>query len=592
MGDLTTINFNMTKANQFISSIGNTEYYIFAGHCTPWPNDLAPPTPASSQQTVVFDTWDTMIFGKQLYANNVYLMAARYDWTANTIYTAYDDQNVNLITSPFYVGVNANTSYDVFKCLNNNNGIPSTVTPSRAATSESDGFYFTSDGYHWKYLYSVPMTTFNVYATNNYIPYIPNANTSGNSIPGAIDSIIVSYSGSQYNSYYDGTFTAISVGGNPLLHSISTTAAANNSFYNGCAIKITSGTGAGQQKTITNYIVSGLTKNVVVDSPFGTLPDFTSTFEISPLVVLAGSGTGFQGRAIINSTSNTVSSIEIVNRGSGYYWATATIQANTGLINIVTNTSIIANNAIIRPIISPSFGHGGNIPYELGMYNVGISVNFANTESNTIPIANQFRSVGIIQNPLFANVVFTIANTTGSFSNGEVITQANTGATALITITNNPSSITVTNATSNFVSGNNLIVGASSNATAKISSFMNNGESKAFSTFDMRTKLGITLNGVTPYILNEVVSQNTTQAVVNDANSSFVNIVSTRGNFAATGLSNYTLVGANSGATANIVSITPPDVVINSGTVLYKDFIQPIQRSANTTETITMVIGF
>lgn len=53
---------------------------------------------------------------------------------------------------------------------------------------------------------------------------------------------------------------------------------AGDDAYNGYAIKIVSGTGAGQTRVISDYV--GSTKVATVDSAWGTQPDNTSVFEI------------------------------------------------------------------------------------------------------------------------------------------------------------------------------------------------------------------------------------------------------------------------------------------------------------------------
>ena len=211
MTSLTTTPFKTLMATQFLESLQSAEdiYYMFAAKCTSWPNELIPPTPVESMNEIVFNTWDNMLFGKLIANSNVKLMASRYNWVSNTVYTMYDDQDSTLLNENFYVVVNANTSYDIFKCLYNNNNTASTVSPSRSATTEADPFYFTSDGYQWKYLYSVDATTFATFATPDFIPYVPNANTTGNAVMGSISTILIANNGTQYNSYSNGYFQEI-----------------------------------------------------------------------------------------------------------------------------------------------------------------------------------------------------------------------------------------------------------------------------------------------------------------------------------------------------------------------------------------------
>lgn len=55
-------------------------------------------------------------------------------------------------------------------------------------------------------------------------------------------------------------------------------ASASNDFYNGCLVRIISGTGSGQRRWITDYV--GATKVATVDSNWITNPDNTSVYEV------------------------------------------------------------------------------------------------------------------------------------------------------------------------------------------------------------------------------------------------------------------------------------------------------------------------
>jgi hypothetical protein len=78
-----------------------------------------------------------------------------------------------------------------------------------------------------------------------------------------------------------------------------TSLSANTDFYKGSVLYISSGAGAGQQRTISEYIVTGSARRVLTATEFDTAIDSTSRFEISPRVVVDGDGSGVQARAIV-----------------------------------------------------------------------------------------------------------------------------------------------------------------------------------------------------------------------------------------------------------------------------------------------------
>ena len=192
---LVTERFKNSTVQNFIESVKTSDdtYYVFAGRSIPFTNnDTNVYQPVNSTNQLVVDVYQNMIFGKKLASNNIIVMAPRYDWAANTVYTMYNDQDANLYSENFYVTVNAVSQYHIFKCLYNNNEQPSLFQPTFGDTGPADAYYITSDGYHWKYLYSIDSGTFNQFATSGFIPVVPNANVQGNTVDGAIDVIIAS----------------------------------------------------------------------------------------------------------------------------------------------------------------------------------------------------------------------------------------------------------------------------------------------------------------------------------------------------------------------------------------------------------------
>lgn len=582
---LTTKEFQIHIAEQFIESLtepANNNYYMFVGKSLTWNNDSSPPEPENTTENLTYTVYDNMIFGKLVDPDDVKLMANRYDWQANTIFDFYDDR-VDLNGKKFFTVVDNGTSFNVFKCLSNNNGSPSTVAPDFNNTSPADEFYQTSDGYQWKFLYSIDSATFNRFATSDFIPYEPNVDVSANAVSGAIDCILVDNPGNQLNSYANGFFVSVSVAGNNYIHTIEASSSANTDFYKDSAVKIIAGRGAGQQRVITNYIVLGNQKNIVIDSPWITVPDNTSKYEITPNVKIEGDGTGAQARAIINPSSNTVSYIEITSRGQGYTWANATVQANTGFI---ANT--IINTVALRPIIGPAEGHGGNIPYELGMSKVGISTAFANTELGTIPATNKFRTVGLIRDPLFANVELSITDVNGIFVDGEEVICLSSSASGKIKHYDEANSKLSITDYRGIINSTDIVKGLSSNSTAEVVSTSVSGKTKNFNTFDQRLRFDVTYSSGNSFPQNELVVQNSTSAngYVHESNNSFVALTNTKNEFESSSIMD------SQGTVANIITTYEPDVIKSSGKILYIENTQPIQRSNTSTETIKVVIGF
>jgi len=485
---LITNKFRTHSAKQFVESLTepqNTIYYLGAHRNTPFPSDSLPPTPVNSVSAAHYDMYDELIFGKHILSSDVVHMIRNVQWTSGTVYGMYDHQTADLELTNFYVISQEANEYHVFKCLNNNGGVASTSQPRRSETAPDDDFYVTADGYQWKYMYTITAAQWFKFATTNYAPLFVNADVTANAVSGSIDTIIVEDGGSSYRSYATGNIKESALGGDPLyytLESSDVTLSANDSFYENCSIYIDSGPGDGEIRTIIDYFTTGVERTIVIDHPFETLPNRTSTFVIAPRVFIGGDGSNAKARAVVNTDNGSISTIEIINRGSDYKFASVEVVGNTGTTAVATTTSAVA-----RAIISPPNGHGGEIINELYASKVGISVEFEGSESNTIPVENDYRKISIIKDPFFkdGNLQLTTTVASTGLQTGEVITQESTGAFATIS-GSSANTVSITNIrgffeTSEVGANNTHIIGSTSGGTALIDSI-----DRSFQTFDQR----------------------------------------------------------------------------------------------------------
>jgi hypothetical protein len=418
MTKLVTNKFKTHMAAQFIESVSessNSLYYVFTGETLPFADDNAPPVPTNSTFGVHNDVYDNLLFGKKIASDDVKHMIRRVNWQSGNTYPAYSYASTTLETDNFYAISEESGNYAVFKCLDNNGGAAANDQPLFSETAADDEFYQTNDKYVWKLMYNISASDWSKFATNDFAPVIPNANVSANAVSGSIEAIIINSGGARYNAHANGTFKEISVAGNTLIHGLqssSVTLSANTDFYKNSTLYVRSGTGAGQARNISEYIVTGSERRVLINPAFTTLPDTTSVFEIAPGLTIKGDGDDAVAIATIDTTANSISTVEIVNRGSGYSFADVIISSN--------GDSTVAAN--LTPSLSPPGGHGSDAINELYASRAGISVTYANNESNTIPTTNDYRSVGIIKDPLFANVELTLTTSTASsFLDGETV---------------------------------------------------------------------------------------------------------------------------------------------------------------------------
>lgn len=479
-----------------VDDVSASDYYIFAAKHMPFAaNDSITTSITESYQSTVFDIYDQMLFGKKLQPTDVSAMVNKNTWTSNTVYTMYDDTQVDLFDKQFYVSVLDGSTYFVYKCLDNNGGIASTYAPSGTANST----FTTADGYSWKYMYNIDSATYNKFVTSNYIPLVANQSVQQAAIDGSIEAIKIEESGAGYDNYIAlGTFETadIAVGGNSLQHRLIATASTLDNFYENCMIKVTTGAAAGQYRKIIDYI--GATRVAVIDTSFSPTPETGDTYEVYPYIDVFNNGyqdsTNCIARAIVSAnTGNSIGSVEILSVGSGYKAATAIIRAS--------NTVSIDTEAQLRAIISPPGGHGSNAALELGASKICFRTAFSNTEGGFIPATNDFRAVGVLKTPLLDNVTLISNSSIGNFLVGERVFQYKRILLASNVSVNSNTTVTGTDTSFDLqLESNNSII-----LTDGSSSFFSNVSSVANSTsFTVASNVTFTSSSALVYYVEPV----------------------------------------------------------------------------------------
>ncbi len=530
----------------------NTNMYLFIGKVTAWSNDSAPPTPTDAVANTHYENWRDMIAAKKITSSDVSHVIPRKNWTNNTNYFAYTHTEADLYSQDFYVMTDA---YNVYKCLSNSDvtsagadATTSTVKPTGTGTS----IISTTDGYKWKFMYQISAADALKFVTPNYIPvdtvrrangYLANtydnapgqvqfdvetataAAAGGN---GAIEVIHMTTRGLGYH----GEVSTVQATATPTTtsceiadgSSFATDALVNSDIY------FTSGSASGQGGTITDFNTS---TDVVTWTPAITAPSSGDAYVIGPKVVISGDGQGANARATVNSTGG-VNAITVIAGGNNYSNATISIVSNT------TGQSISATT--LTPIVGPAGGHGGDAIKELGGYYVLTNARLEYSESNNFTTNNDFRKVGLLAQPTWAN---------GDISTASVIDQATT--------------VVITSWNGTVFATDELVTGATSGCTGRVVDFTSNNTLRLTDIIPAGNSTTDGYNGIDGYFTTtEVIAANT------------------GGNG-----------GSGASATANgSGAVTGGDLTRFSGDILYVENRSPVTRASDQIEDVKLIIEF
>ena len=191
-----------------------SQMFCFLSHVDPWPDANNPPVPLQDQRSLK-QIMKGIFVAKPIGTNQMSPVIRRINWTSGSIYDYYQDNvdmfETNMVndmmtgtyTYTFYI----NNKYDqVFKCLWNNNGGASIVEPYfEPGSYNTNNIFKGSDGYKWKYIYTIDYASKVEFMDTNWIP-VPIKEYSSNPLKnpsvgyGNIDVINVTNGGSGYSN--------------------------------------------------------------------------------------------------------------------------------------------------------------------------------------------------------------------------------------------------------------------------------------------------------------------------------------------------------------------------------------------------------
>lgn len=192
--------FSIYNAKQFINSILSEKMYVFVGKTTEWPDESDPPTPVSSEQSMI-DAWDNMLVVKRIQQADFTQAVAKNIWQTGTTYIPWDSEDGLIMNKKFFVITSDNR---VYKCLDAIPNTPSTVEPTDTGISPVR----LSDGYTWKFMYDLSSQQLEKFNDNETIPvkYLTSDDSSLQwqvqtyAVPGTINRIEVLNGGSGYTT--------------------------------------------------------------------------------------------------------------------------------------------------------------------------------------------------------------------------------------------------------------------------------------------------------------------------------------------------------------------------------------------------------
>lgn len=607
MTAILTGKFRNRNVNALLDVLKNSNSsFIAFGRENLWPTTIPnveatqPELPADDVYSVDYNEWRQMYGAKKLTTSDVMPMVRRVDWTPNKVFTPFDDKVEQIINEAnFYC---LTTDYNVYLCLQCPPSGPSSVMPTSTSNSP---IVSPTDGYVWKYMYTLTPNDVAKFLTTNYMP----VRTAPNNVStvGAIYHVVVTQGGSGYVSAPSvaitgdgsGATAVAQISGGQVTH-IEVTAFGSGFKYPTVTITGGSGSGAAARAVLSprdghgydsqrELGGSALALNIQMSrdefSSISTANDFrkinilASPVINTPTVNAATNGTAQGGR---------IGSVDVEVPGTGYTPGTVMTnfyedgQSVSGAASVAA-TAVVSAGQVMQVIL----GAGTNTGYTF---------------------APKIAFVGGGGKGAQA-----IANLSGSSISSIVVTNPGAGYTSAptvkiggfdgtVTLTVNPSGemalpITITNPGQNYTIPEINLTGAGPGSNASFAISLNNAYRTTY-------KIPLSASGGSPFPEDCIITNtagSTARVVEFDSTNQilYVNEMtpsSTGVNFAATDtLTVSSPTGVTStGTIASGWSITGaayvPELVPFEGDFWYIENRLPVSRAGDQTESITIVL--
>ena len=182
MTAIVTNKFKQNILDQLINDFDSTgtNYHLAIGRSETWNATDAPPelTSGDDLQSLGVARDARNAFQSAKIVTNRSIVIPRYNWISGTVYEAWSDRLADYPTNGYYVMTDENQIYICLQQGLKGDGSPnvSTIKPTGTTTTA----FQTSDGYVWKFLYTISAIDTDKFVSSNFIPvkYVDSAGPS------------------------------------------------------------------------------------------------------------------------------------------------------------------------------------------------------------------------------------------------------------------------------------------------------------------------------------------------------------------------------------------------------------------------------
>ena len=398
MAAIITSNFRTVNASHFKEQIEGSSVYVAIGKSDVWSlttSDTTDTTPfvPSDNLDQLGEARANLVAMKKIVPADIAHVVPRHTWTSGNSYYAWDSDDASIFDKAFYV---VTSEFKVYKCIVAGGGA-SSIQPTQTLTSPTA----ESDGYTWKYMYTISVADAEKFLTNSYMPVktvslsataiVAVASTTTTiilteTVPGIGVGMTVSgtnVGSSKTVAAINGSVLTLSGAPSGSVSGILTFAYAADSAAEAVLSEADYAQYLNQKASRDSSTASGIERIEVTAGGTG----YTNNTNVAVAITGDGTGATVTTTAGITVSSGAVTAVTIANKGTNYRVADLVISGGAG------------SDATARAVISPKAGHGVDPVSELGGFFVALNTKLDGNDGGDITVGNDFRQITLFNEP-------------------------------------------------------------------------------------------------------------------------------------------------------------------------------------------------
>ena len=402
MAAIITSNFRTLNAKHFKEQVAGSSVYVAIGKSDVWSlttsntTDSTPTLP-SDNLDVLGEARANLIGMKKIISTDISHVVPRYTWTSGNSYYAWDSDDASIFDKAFYI---ITSEFKVYKCIKAGGGA-SSIQPTQTLTDPTA----ESDGYIWKYMYTVSVADAEKFLTNSYMPV--------KTVPLSASAIVAATVSSSTTVVLTETVDELTVGMEVTGNGVTTSPKPTISAINGSTLTLSATQSiAASTKLTFAYANDAAAEAVLSEADYAQYlnqkasRDSATAGGIERIEVTAG-GTGY----------TSVPTVVITGDGTTNATATAVLGTNVGVdddkvVSVTVNnkgadyrviditfTGGGGSEAAARAVLAPKAGHGVDPVSELGGFFISLNSQLDGNDGGDLTVGNDFRQITLFNEP-------------------------------------------------------------------------------------------------------------------------------------------------------------------------------------------------